>query len=455
MPKSIRASARSAVTWSAAVAGIAGLGAAGACVTSQNGPGPIDAGNPTFDGTVPGVDGAPPGSPDGATPNDGGAPPPVNCSDAAAGPLGLTCADFPGTDPCPNQAILTDATKFAALQAAMKSGVILHADTPYNASDNNIYKEKCGLEGYWDPTKATALVPPATGIPEIAALLAPSSDGNGGICASYTGSSASTDGFPAAGTYRVQFQVAYQGQTYVVRARAKVSGSAAGQSFGAAGLDAGSTPGLAGSLAYQVNGTAAAEPTLWTSIVSAFASPGASFPEATVTVAPSGGGATMWTAVIDLLCASEKAAPAAGAGVVTAQDTISLGGSPGALTFNAGTKKAYVALTGRSDAGFTVSGGVAVIDDTTNAVTTTIATTNGVVTMASSATTSTVYASEQQAIAVIDSTKDTITTTVSMPNNDSAEGMAVDEAAGVVYVLGGAHIYALGANNTFGVTPRT
>jgi hypothetical protein len=31
--------------------------------------------------------------------------------------------------------------------------------------------------------------------------------------------------------------------------------------------------------------------------------------------------------------------------------------------------------------------------------------------------------------------------------------MAVDEAAGVVYVLGGAHIYALGANNTFGATP--
>ena len=121
----------------------------------------------------------------------------------------------------------------------MTSGVLLHSDIPFSSSDSNIYKEKCGLEGFWDPTKATALIPPATSIPELASLFAPSSDGNAGICAGYTAQGTSTDGFPAAGTYRIQFHAAYQGETYVVRARATVSGSAAGQSFVAAGAGRG------------------------------------------------------------------------------------------------------------------------------------------------------------------------------------------------------------------------
>ena len=83
-----------------------------------------------------------------------------------------------------------------------------------------------------------------------------------------------------------------------------------------------------------------------------------------------------------------------------------------------------------------------------------VTTPNVVVAFASNGTTSTVYASEQTVIDVINSATDTITTAVTVPNNEQAQGFAVDETNNVVYVLGGSHIYALsGAANTFGATP--
>jgi hypothetical protein len=234
-----------------------------------------------------------------------------------------------------------------------------------------------------------------------------------------------------------------------------VSGSAAGQSFVAAGVSDGGSTYYKGAnqLVYQVNGTAAPEATLWTSLVSGFASSTTDFPKVTLAVAPPAGTASVWSSTIELLCASSAAQAAAGTSTIGAQDTIALPGAAGAMAYNAGTKKVYVALTTTTDAGLTAAGGIAVIDDTTNAVTGNVAATSSVVAMASNATTKTLYASEQTQVDVIDSTADTITTTVPFPSGH-AEGFAVDETNNKVYVLGDSAVYVLdGATNTFGASP--
>ena len=375
------------------------------------------------------------------------------CSDAAAGPLGLTCADFPGVAPCPNQALLSDATKLAALKAALTSGALVLENDDFDGGDPDIYKVVCGREGYWDPSHATTLIPPATPVPILASLFAPSPDGYAGVCASFMAWSAAGDGFPAAGTYRKQVRATYGGQTYTVRARYTASGTAAGQTFVAAGLsdaDYYASTDVAAELVFQVNGTTVPEATVWPSLVSAFASSTTTFPTATLAVKESASGPAIWTGTFDLLCASVMPEPDAGPAALGQQAIIPLAGSASALTYNTGTKKAYVGLSAVSDAGYTVPAGIAVASDASNAVTSTIATSGLVVALAANGTTSKVYASEQTQIDVIDSATDTITTTVPVPGNDNAQGMAVDLARNLVYVLGGSQVYVLdGATNVF------
>jgi hypothetical protein len=214
-----------------------------------------------------------------------------------------------------------------------------------------------------------------------------------------------------------------------------VSGPSAGQTFGAAGLsDAGATVAMVDSLVYKVGNTAVSEPAVWPSLVDAFAASTSTFPSATLSVQKPAEATATWTAKLELLCASQAAAPTPGPTVVTAKNTIPVAGEPGAMAFNATTKKAYIGMTDRTDAGFTVSAGIAVIDDTTDTVTTTITTTNPAVALAANATTSKVYASERTKIDIIDSTTDAITATIDSISG-TYEGVAVNESANLVYLL--------------------
>jgi hypothetical protein len=434
--------------------------ALGACTSKSSGPGSTDASFDEFDATFDGgEDGAPPdgGSLDTGSPGtEGGSTYDGSCGDAAVGPLGLTCDDFPGVAPCPDQSMLTDATKLATLQKALASGALELENDPFDSSNPNIYKVVCGLTGYWDPSKATTFIPPATNEPDIASLFAPSPDGFAGVCANYMAWSVSNDGFPAAGVYRKQLRATYQGQTYTVRLRYTASGSLAGTTWEGDHLSDGgyyASSQIAQTMTFQVNGNTVAEPSLWSSMIQAFAASTTSFPSVTLGVKETPTGPTGWTGKFELLCASASGLPDAGPSAVGAQATIALPGTPGALAYDRGAQKVYVALSTVSDAGFTEPGGVAVVDDTTNAVTGNVAATNTVVAMAANGTTNVVYASEQTQIDVISGT--TISTTIQMPvGSGYAEGFAVDEANNQVYVLGDSQLLTLsGTSNTFTGTP--
>jgi hypothetical protein len=117
--------------------------------------------------------------------------------------------------------------------------------------------------------------------------------------------------------------------------------------------------------------------------------------------------------------ATDVVAPVLTATVVT---TIALPGVPVAGTYNAGTKKVYLACQ-TPDAG----AAVAVVDDVANAVVTTISSAAAVTSLAANATTKIVYGAEGAQIDVIDSTTDMIATTVKIPDSSVIAGLAVDE----------------------------
>ena len=120
--------------------------------------------------------------------------------------------------------------------------------------------------------------------------------------------------------------------------------------------------------------------------------------------------------------------------------TIDLPGAPYGMAFNPTTKKAYFGCSVRSDAGFTVPAGIAVVDEGTNAVTTTIPTLNDVWSIAVDATTNTIYATDATGfIDVIDGAADTVKTTI----QTNADDLAVDEAHGKVYALAGESVVVI------------
>jgi hypothetical protein len=416
-------------------------GVAGSSTTSSSSSGSTTSSSSSGSTTSSSSSGGPDGGPDSGV--DAG----PTCNATATG-YGLTCNEFPAVAPCPHQDILKDATMMTALKAALKLGVVQHYDTPFDAANGEIYKEKCGLEGFWNPANDTDRIPPATPIPELASLFTPTANGHAGICTTYSAADPSTDGFPHAGVYHMQIGAAYQGQTYLLQVRSTVTGTKAGTSFSSNSLS-GPT-----ALFYSVNGTTAPEATLWNSIVDAFASSTTSFPNASLDMALTSGGASVWNSKVELVCAMQASAPAAGPGVITVADTISVAGSPLAMAYSSASSKAYVSMTTVNGVN-TVNANIAVINDANDTVASTITTTGIIVAMAVNNTTKRLYAAgRDNKISVIDTTADTISTSITTPT--TLEALAVDEANNKIYAASGGKIYTVdGSNNTIGASPAT
>jgi hypothetical protein len=222
----------------------------------------------------------------------------VSCGgggDDGPGGTGLSAADFESVAPCPNQELLRDPALLAAVQAAMLANVT-YDDIPFDAMDPDIFAKKCGLEGAWDPALATDLIaengPPRT----LANMFI---TGNAGICSDNFANFGTDEGFPKAGTYRKQFRVNNAGVSTWVRARAKVSGSAAGARFADEGVVIGD---LSTTFEYAVNGTVVAHDALWAGIVNALTTAG-DLPVVTLEVRRMAGGDVILTVEVTLICA--------------------------------------------------------------------------------------------------------------------------------------------------------
>lgn len=222
------------------------------------------------------------------------------------GNLVLQSADSPTVLPCPTQDILTDASAISALRTALVSGTLLYLDVPFNGSDSDIYRKKCGLEGFWNPAEnsdeisLSAIGLDPAGAPNVADLIL---FGNAGICADGFNNSSfgSGEGFPVAGTYRKEIKAAHQGVTYHLRFRAVVSGSSAGNTFSSEGI----TPSTdLRTLVYSVNGAETPHDDLFSALVNAMSASTSAAPGATIEVRKSSGGVVILTAVIEVICVS-------------------------------------------------------------------------------------------------------------------------------------------------------
>ncbi len=215
------------------------------------------------------------------------------------GSLALTAADMPGVAPCSSQAILTDPVELDLLKTALTAGTIVHLDVPYNALDANIFRKKCGLQGFWDPAAAVNEVAPLATPVTIASLFQLE---NTGICAAgfNAGSFGTGEGYPVAGTYRKEFKVAHMGTTWHVRVRILVSGSSAGRTFAAEGI---AVPAdLQSTLVYEVDGAVTAHADIATAAIAALAASATDAPGFTLDVRETGAGPVVFTAVVQLIC---------------------------------------------------------------------------------------------------------------------------------------------------------
>ncbi|MBT2989408.1 MAG: hypothetical protein KME65_10640 [Candidatus Thiodiazotropha sp. (ex Ctena orbiculata)] len=238
------------------------------------------------------------GSGDGSGDGSGG--------DTISGNLVLQTADSPGVSPCPLQDILTDASAISALRTALESGTLVYLDVPFNGGDSDIYRKKCGLEGFWNPADnineislSNIGLDPATD-PNITNLVL---FGNAGICADgFNNSSFGVgEGFPVAGTYRKEIKAAHQGTTYHLRSRAVVSGSSAGNTFASEGI----TPATdLSTLVYSVDGVVTPHDDVFSAVVAAMSASTSAAPGATVEVRTSAGGPVIFTAAIEVICVS-------------------------------------------------------------------------------------------------------------------------------------------------------
>ncbi len=208
----------------------------------------------------------------------------------------LTAADQNGTSPCPNQAILTDAGMFATFQAALVGGTFLYLDVPFNGADANIYKKKCGLDSFWNPSDNTDEIAPFSTPVTVSSLF---QTGNAGICASgfNNGSFGTGEGFPVAGVYRKEFKVTHMAMTYLVRTRVTVTGVAAGDTFASRSI---TVPGdLETTLGYEVDGTAEVHANVLTAIAMAMASPDATV---MLDILDAPGGNLLLSALVEIIC---------------------------------------------------------------------------------------------------------------------------------------------------------
>ncbi|MEW8027222.1 MAG: hypothetical protein AB2793_17205 [Candidatus Thiodiazotropha sp.] len=267
-----------------------------------------DTGTTTTDSGDTGGDSGDTGGDSGDTGGDSGGDSSGDGDGSVSGNLVLQSADSPSATPCPMQDILTDASAISALRTALESGTLLYLDVPFNGSDSDIYRKKCGLEGFWNPADNTdeislsAIGLDPAGAPNITDLVL---FGNAGICAEgFNNSSFGVgEGFPVAGTYRKEIKAAHLGSTYHLRFRAVVSGSSAGNTFTSEGI----TPstGLR-TLHYSVNGVETQHDDLFSALVNAMSASTSAAPGATIEVRKSAGGAVVFTAAIEVICVSSS-----------------------------------------------------------------------------------------------------------------------------------------------------
>ena len=221
-----------------------------------------------------------------------GAPPPGGGGGAPA----LDAADQPGVSPCPNQTILTDAAQFADFQAALLAGTFLYKDVPFDNTDPDIFKKKCGLDTFWNPADNTDDVAP----PQVPVTIADLFQfGNAGICAAGFdfGSFGTGEGLPVTGTYRKEFLVAHLGVTYLVRVRVSVIGPSAGATWASLGV---AVPAdLQSTLGYEVNGVSVLHDNVLTALAGALESPDATV---VLDVLDTPGGGSLLSALIEVLC---------------------------------------------------------------------------------------------------------------------------------------------------------
>lgn len=224
--------------------------------------------------------------------------------------LTLTSADEPGIGPCPNQTQLTDTTKFAALKTALtnNSNTIYYLDVPFDGTDPDIYKKKCGLEGYWNPADNTdEITAAAVGLNQSTLNLYDLLfTGHAGICASgfNNGSFNSGEGFPVAGTYRKELKVASGANTYHIRFRVAASGSSAGNTFASESID-GNT--MQNTLVYKVNGSTTSYANLTDAVLNGFTVAAAGqAPTVQFTVQKSAATPVIFTAKAEMICATKQ-----------------------------------------------------------------------------------------------------------------------------------------------------
>jgi hypothetical protein len=220
----------------------------------------------------------------------------------ASGTLTLAAADMPNVMPCPSQNILTDTTELDTLKQAILQGALLYLDVPFDANDPDIFRKKCGLENFWNPTDNIDENPPVNTPATIADVIL---FGNAGICTTgFTINSFGIDeGFPASGTYRKEFKATFMGMTWQVRLRVQVSGTSAGNTFAAEGIDV--PQDITNTLVYEVNGTPTPHNDILNAAVNALTASNTNAPSVTLEIRNSAGTPVIFTAVAELICVAK------------------------------------------------------------------------------------------------------------------------------------------------------
>jgi hypothetical protein len=221
--------------------------------------------------------------------------------DAMSSPPTLTDADKPTVMPCPDQDILTDETELALMQDALTTGAVLFLDVPFNGSDPDNFKKKCGFNNFWNPASNLNEVSPASvGMTSItlAQLL---TNGNAGICTSGSTPSNFISGFPSEGTYRGELKFSKGGSTWHMRMRGAVTGSIAGKTFAAEGVSVPSD--IENTLEYRLDGVVTPHNDLFSNLVNAFT---ASAGKVALSVSKSAGGDAVMGIDVEMICVTKN-----------------------------------------------------------------------------------------------------------------------------------------------------
>lgn len=238
-------------------------------------------------------------SDDDSTSSDDPATTPDSDDSTASTPTAptLTAADKESVTPCPNQAILTDASGLAELKDALKTGALSFLDVPIDGTDPDNFKKKCGLDGFWDPANNTDEITPVSKGMTATTVSQLLTNGNAGICSTAALPTNGITGFPAAGTYRGEIKAAKGGSTWHLRYRGVASGSATGNAFTDEDIDV--FTDITDTLEYKVDGVVTAHADLLAGLVDAAAVSGESI---LLEASKTAGGAAVFSMATELIC---------------------------------------------------------------------------------------------------------------------------------------------------------